>query len=97
MAKPPTSVRSIRLPDSTWTALAERSSANGQSVNAIIAAAVDFSLAVTAPASGIMTTNAETAALIEGVVRRGPTVQAASEPMRLPRAPVGSLLKGTKK
>jgi hypothetical protein len=37
MVKPPTSVRSIRLPDELWERLAKRAEETGQSVNALMA------------------------------------------------------------
>lgn len=42
MAKPPTSVRSIRLPDATWVKLAKRAEETGLSVNALVAAGADL-------------------------------------------------------
>lgn len=46
MAKPPTSVRSIRLPDTVWAALTARAAQTGMSVNALMAAGAEFATTI---------------------------------------------------
>lgn len=85
MVKPPTSVRSIRLADATWDALTFAAERRGTSVNALVAKGVEMALA---PA--VRTARTETTASVPLIV---PVRRVASdEPLRMPRAPIGSRL-----
>jgi hypothetical protein len=46
MTKPPTSVRSIRLPDTLWEKLARRAAETGQTVNALMTCGAELAVTV---------------------------------------------------
>lgn len=46
MAKPPTSTRTVRLPDALWEKLAKRAEETGMSVNALVAAGADMATTI---------------------------------------------------
>lgn len=92
MPKPPTSTRTVRLTDELWATIKADAEARGEAVNAVIARHLRIAYA---PKDRLTVERIVDVTVASPLGRRAAEqVKAAGdEPMRMPRAPIGSRLK----
>lgn len=95
MAKPPSSNRSIRLPDELWATIQADADARGESVNAVVGRHLRIAYS---PKDKVTVQRIVDETMVSSRGARATArVKAADDKLRMPRAPVGSRLKGAKK
>lgn len=92
MPKPPTSTRTVRLTDDLWATIKADADARDEAVNAVIARHLRIAYA---PKDKLTVERIVDVTMASEMGRRAAErmKRAEDEPMRLPRAPIGSLLK----
>lgn len=96
MAKPPTSVRSIRLPDALWAVLAADAARQGETINSLVAKAVVK--AEMEPGEEVPRLSPTQINRLADMLKPGRIVRVADDdgprymPLRMPKAPIGSRL-----